>query len=211
VPRKPRTMTSTQEQAQEAAAAAKDKAGEAAQQARGRVREQLDQRSTQAGERVTSQASDVRTVASTLREQGQDKPAQLAEQAADKVEQLGGYLTSADADKLLHDLEDMARRQPMAVAFGGLALGFMASRFLKASSAQRYQATQGGYTPPARPALPPATPRPVGVGTTPGTTPAAPLGGTGTGVGVGTGTGFPDPVVGTERTAPITPSPAGGF
>lgn len=199
-------MTSTQEQAQEVAAQAKEKAGEATQQARGRVRDQVDQRSTQAGERVTAQASDVRTVASTLREQGKEQPAKIAEQAADRVEQLGSYLTGANADKLIDDLEDIARRQPAALAFGGLALGFLASRFLKASSAQRYQART--QYPTGRPALPTSTP-PRDLGTTPGTT-GGTYGGTATGpgVGVGTGTGFPDPVVGTERT---TPSPAGGF
>lgn len=185
-------MTSTQEQAQETAAQAKEKAGQAAQQARERAREQVDQRSTQAGERVSAQASDVRSVAGALRDQGQDKPAQLAEQAADRAEKLGGYLQDADADRLLSDLEDLGRRQPMAVMFGGLALGFAASRFIKASSQERYATSQGSpSTPPQpRPALATPAPWPADVGT-----PVDPV------------TNFPDPVVEPERTDPLAPRP----
>jgi hypothetical protein len=40
----------------------------------------------------------------------------------------------------LADVEAFARRQRWLVAAGGLALGFAASRFLKASSSRRYQA-----------------------------------------------------------------------
>ena len=129
----------TAEKAQEIAGQAQEKAGEAADQAKGQVRTQVDQRSTQAGEQVSSTASDIRSVADTLRQQGQDKPAQLAEQAADRAERLGSYLTQSDADRILHDVEDLARRQPWAVVAGGLFLGFAASRLLKASAGERYQ------------------------------------------------------------------------
>src|SRR4051812_43903533 len=67
-----------QEKAQELAGQAKQQAGQVKEQAR----TQVDQRSTQAGEQVSSTASDIRKVSESLREQGQDKPAQLAEQAA---------------------------------------------------------------------------------------------------------------------------------
>ena len=128
----------------QAGAAAQEKAQQAAGQAKGRLREQVDQRSTQAGEQVASTAADVRTVGEELRKQGKDKPAQLADQAAKRAERLGGYLKESDADRILGDLEDFGRKQPWAVAAGGLALGFAASRFLKASSEKRYQASGGG-------------------------------------------------------------------
>jgi hypothetical protein len=134
----------TAEKAQEIAGQAQEKAGEAAQQARGQLRTQVDQRSTQAGEQVSSTASDIRSVADSLREQGQEKPAQLAQQAAERAERLGSYLTESDADRILHDVEDLARRQPWAVVAGGLFLGFAASRLLKASSTERYRSTPGG-------------------------------------------------------------------
>jgi hypothetical protein len=134
--------------AQEVAGQAHEKAQEAAGQAKGRVREQVDQRSTQAGEQVASTAQDVRTVSEELRKQGKDKPAQLADQAAERAERLGSYLKESDADRILSDLEDFGRKQPWAIVAGGVALGFLGSRFLKASSRQRYHAST------ARPTLP---------------------------------------------------------
>jgi hypothetical protein len=134
------------DKAQEVAGQAQEKVGEAAEQAKGQLRTQLDQRSTQAGEQVTGTASDIRSVADQLRQQGKDQPAKLAEQAADRAERLGSYLTESDPDRLLHDIEDLARRQPWAVVAGGLFLGFAASRVLKASSTDRYQ--QRASTPP---------------------------------------------------------------
>jgi hypothetical protein len=59
------------------------------------------------------------------------------------VQRLGGYLEESDADRILGDVEDFARRQPWAVVAGGLALGFMAARFMKASSSERYQQRLG--------------------------------------------------------------------
>jgi broad specificity phosphatase PhoE len=114
---------------------------EAAQQAKGRVREQVDQRSTQAGQQITSAAEDVRSVAQELRTQGKDTPARYAEQAAEKAQQVGQRLQDASGDELLRDVEDFARRNPWAVAAGGLVLGLAASRMLKASSGERYRAS----------------------------------------------------------------------
>jgi hypothetical protein len=128
-------------QAQEKAQEIKDKAGE-------QVRRQVDQRSTELGGRIAGQAGDIRSVADGLREQGKEQPAKLAEQAADRADRLGTYLTDNDADRILSDVEDLARRKPWAVVAGGLVLGFAASRFLKASSRERY----GRSEPPARPA-----------------------------------------------------------
>ncbi|HEX3279392.1 MAG TPA: hypothetical protein VHR40_12785 [Thermoleophilaceae bacterium] len=135
-----------QSQVEEAKEQAKQKVQEASGQARDRVREQVDQRSTQAGERVASAAQDARSVGEELRRQGKDQPARLADQAADRAERLGSYLQESDADRILHDVEDLGRKQPWAVVAGGLALGFVASRFLKASSQRRYSSqTPAGY------------------------------------------------------------------
>jgi ElaB/YqjD/DUF883 family membrane-anchored ribosome-binding protein len=161
---------------------AKEKAQEAATEAKGRVREQVDQRSTKAGEQVSSTAGDLRSVGEELRKQGKDTPAKLAEQAAQRTERLGSYLSESDADRILGDVEDFARRQPWAVVAGGLALGFVASRFLKASSSQRYQ-QRSTQRQPAAPRLP-----------------APPTGGN------GNGSGLTDRDVG-GPTAPPVPTP----
>jgi gas vesicle protein len=127
------------EKAQQATEMAKGQAQQAAGQAKGALSSQVDQRSTQAGEKVGGFASDVRSVGQQLREQGKDQPAKLADQAAERAEKVGSYLTNSDADRILGDLEDFGRRQPWAVIAGGLTLGLVASRFLKASSSRRYE------------------------------------------------------------------------
>jgi hypothetical protein len=126
------------EQARQVGQQAAEKSREAANVARGRAREQVDQRSTQAGEQLGTVAGDTRTVSEELRKQGKEQPAKIAEQAADRVEQVGDYLRRSDADTILRDVEDFGRRQPMAVVAGGFVLGLLASRFLKASSSDRY-------------------------------------------------------------------------
>jgi len=118
---------------------AKDKAQEAAGQARRGLRDQVDTRSTQAGERVGGIAGDIRSVSEHLRSEGKDQPAKVVEQAAQRAESLGNYLQRSDGDTILRDVEDFGRSNPWAVIAGGLALGFAASRFLKASSSRRYQ------------------------------------------------------------------------
>ncbi|HEX2105850.1 MAG TPA: hypothetical protein VHF51_19525 [Solirubrobacteraceae bacterium] len=131
------------EQAQDKAQEVREKAGEqvrsATGQARDRVRSQVDERSTQMGQQVRTQAGDMRTVADQLREQGKDGPARMVEQVADRAERAGSWLTDSDADRILSDVEDFARRNPWALAAGALALGFSASRVLKASSSRRYE------------------------------------------------------------------------
>ena len=152
-----------------------DTAQQAKSQASGRLREQVDQRSTQAGEQVATTVSDVRSVADQLREQGKEQPAKIAEQAAERAEKVGNYLKQSDGDSILRDVEDFGRRQPWAVMFGGLTAGFLASRFLKASSTRRYEtSSQSGYQG-ARGVVPPSTSYPPS-GTvppaSPGTVPA---------------------------------------
>jgi hypothetical protein len=134
------TTDQVKDQVRDKAQLAQDKTRGALGQARGRLRDQVDQRSTQAGDQVQSTAQDVRKVAEQLRGRGKDTPARVAEQVADRAESFGTYLRDVDGERLLRDVEEVARRQPWLVAAGGLALGFAASRFLKASSSHRYQA-----------------------------------------------------------------------
>lgn len=138
-----------QEKASELAGQAQDRAQDLAGQARSQARTQIEQRSIQAAEQINQQAADLRTVSSTLREQGKDGPAQAADRLAGLAEKVGGYLRDSDADKLLHDAEDLGRRKPWVAAGGGLLLGLTASRFLKASSRERFSArSRGGYARP---------------------------------------------------------------
>jgi hypothetical protein len=190
---------------------AKEKAQEGAQQAKRSLRDQVDQRSTTAGERVSSMAGDARSVADELRNQGKDQPAKLAEQAAQRAESLGDYLQRSSGDTILRDVEDFGRQRPWAVIAGGLALGFAASRFLKASSSRRYEerwdssrnlparrtdvAPAGGLTTGAPTTRTGADPRDVTGARMPAPAPVAP---DRTGEYGGTGSGLPTPGTGAD-------------
>ncbi len=137
------TTDRAKEQVQEQAQVAQEKVKEVAGTVQSRLREQVDQRSTQAGEQVSASAQALRSTSEQLREKGEDGPARAAERAADQAERLGGYLRESDADRILGDVEHFGRRQPLATAAVGLAAGFAASRFLKASSRSRYEGRQG--------------------------------------------------------------------
>ena len=130
----------------EAADQAKETAQNVVSQAQNTVREQVDQRTTEAGERVGSTAEDIRSVGQELRKQGKDGPANIAQQAADRIDRAAGYLRDSDGDRILNDVEDFGRRQPWAVLAGGIVVGLAAARFLKASSRERYSSRQSSQT-----------------------------------------------------------------
>lgn len=81
--------------------------------------------------------------------EGKDTPASIVEQISRRADDVGGYLERADADRMLGDVEEFARKRPWLVGAIALTAGFAASRFLKASSAKRYEtygATRYGAT-----------------------------------------------------------------
>lgn len=131
--------TSNSDTLRSAAGQAGDKAQQLAGQAKGFVSQQVDQRSSDLGDQLSTHVDSLRTVSDTLRQQGQEAPAKLADNLAERVDGVAQYLRNANGDQLLRDLENIGRRQPWALLTAGLALGFAASRLLKASSAQRYR------------------------------------------------------------------------
>lgn len=167
------TTDQARDKAQEVGTQAKEKAQEAGAQARSRVRDEVDRRSTDAGQQAGSAAQALRDASGKLREEGNEPVAKGLEQVADRIDRAGGWLRDADGDRILRDVEDFGRRNSMAVMAGGLAIGFAASRLLKASSRRRYES---GYSSRL-----PATTAGSGNGTTtprvtdPGLPPAAPV------------------------------------
>jgi hypothetical protein len=138
------TKGQAQEKVQETAQQVQDKAVELTGQAGSRMRSEIDNRTTQAGSQLQTTASAMRRTGQSLREEGNQTEAKLIDGVADRAERLGGYMTNVNADRLLRDVEDFGRRQPWLLAFGGAAIGFFASRFMKASSSRRF-ASGGSY------------------------------------------------------------------
>jgi ElaB/YqjD/DUF883 family membrane-anchored ribosome-binding protein len=157
------------ETVRETANQAQEKAGEVGGQARERAITEADRRTTEAGDQLRSVADALRRASGTLREEGKDRPAGLVEPVADRMEQLARYLAETDGNGLLRDAEDFGRRRPWAIAGIGALAGFAASRFLKASSANRRAKTpaaDGHPTAAARSGYEPADPAiPVTAGT----------------------------------------------
>jgi hypothetical protein len=148
------TAGQVKERLGEGAQQIQEKASDAKARTRERVREQIDARSTQTGEQMTSTAGALRQTAQQLRGEQQEPQAKILDQVADRTERLGRYLTETDGDRLLRDIERIARRRPWVIAGGGAVLGFLVARFTKASSARRYEADGGGSYATAPPALP---------------------------------------------------------
>jgi hypothetical protein len=123
-----------QEKAHEAVSQAQEKAEQLKEQGNTRLHSEVETRSTEIGEQATSLAEALRRSANDL----DGKPAAIVTGAAERIESLGHYLRDGDADKLLGDVEGMARRQPWLAGGLGAAAGFVAARFLKASSDRRY-------------------------------------------------------------------------
>jgi ElaB/YqjD/DUF883 family membrane-anchored ribosome-binding protein len=142
------------EKAQELASQAKEQVLEKADgvksQASEQIRTQLNERSDQLGEHVTSFAQALHSAGRQLANDGKETGAKAAHTVADRVSQLGSYLSRSDADRFLHDIERFGRKRPWAAGAIGGALGFVAARFLKASSETRYQT---GRVPTGRPPL----------------------------------------------------------
>jgi len=122
-----------------------DAAQSAKQQSREGLRTQIDTRTTEAGAQVSSTARAIRGASDQLRQQGDDRAASMIEAVAERGERLGSFLSGANGDSVLREAEDMARRQPMLVSVGGLMLGFLAARFLKATSAGRYSGSSSSF------------------------------------------------------------------
>jgi ElaB/YqjD/DUF883 family membrane-anchored ribosome-binding protein len=133
-------------QVQEAASTAQERAVELKEQGRSKLGETLDQRTNEAGAQARKMAQALRRSGEQLSNEGSgQQAAELAENAADRIERLGGYLERTSGPELVRDVEDFARRRPWIIAGMGLVAGLAASRFLKASAERRY----GGSAQPA--------------------------------------------------------------
>ena len=128
-----------------------EQASHVVEKGRGALRSQVDARSTQVGEQAQSIAESLRQTALQLRQTGDGQKARyagVADQGADRLERVGGYLTESDAEELLSRVEEVARRQPWLVVGTGLILGIATARFLKASSTERYYRQQQVFDAP---------------------------------------------------------------
>jgi ElaB/YqjD/DUF883 family membrane-anchored ribosome-binding protein len=112
-----------------------------AEQTASTIAEQAEQTATtQISTQKERAASTLDTVAQTLRDSGQnlrqEQPqiATLTDEAARRVEDVSDYVRQHDLRDLVSEAERFARREPLLFLGGAFAIGFVAARFLKASS-----------------------------------------------------------------------------
>jgi hypothetical protein len=150
-----------------------DGASSVVTQVQEKVQETTHQLSSSAGQmtsdRIQAQAgqvaSELRAVAGALRRSGHalhadgnERSAKIVDAAIDRMESLAGYLAQTNGERMLHDVERFGRRKPWALIGAGMTAGFVASRFLKASSRDRYERADG---PQQRPLAAPSVVPPV--------------------------------------------------
>jgi len=130
--------TGSGDRLQDAASSVADRVADTAQQQVGtRVDSQLGRGADVLGQ--VSQA--IRRSGDELRSD-QPQIASFADTAAEQVDRVSQYLRQTDFQGVVRGAEDFARRQPAVFLGGALALGLVASRFLKASPSG---SSQPGY------------------------------------------------------------------
>lgn len=128
----------------------KEAAGGVASEAGRAAETRASQTMVQLGDTLEQVAQAVREAGNGMREQ-QPQVANVADTAAQQVERASQYLREHDAREAFEAVQTFARRQPLALAGGGLALGVLAGRLLKAvggsgSSSSSSQYGQGSYS-----------------------------------------------------------------
>jgi hypothetical protein len=103
----------------------------------GRIKEdgkqRIDATKRSAADQIEQVANVISRAGSDLND-GQPRLANYANRAADRVSSLANRLREASIEDLLEDTRTLARRNPGLFILGGIALGIVVSRFLKASS-----------------------------------------------------------------------------
>ena len=106
-------------------------------------------------------ASALRTAAESMQQGEGGRASSLMRSAAEKLEGLSSTIDRKNFDEVIGDVERLARRNPAIFIGGAVALGFIASRFLKASRPSGYGLSESsdlyGMNPYSTPSTYPST------------------------------------------------------
>ena len=110
--------------------------------------EKLEEQKSNLSTGLTSVASGIREMGSSLSNQGSDNQfARIASEAstaaAKGIERAAQYFDENDLNALYRDVEGFARRNPAVILGSAFALGFLAARFLKSNNPKRLTAAAG--------------------------------------------------------------------
>jgi hypothetical protein len=96
------------------------------------VQARLDATKQRAAESLSGVAQTLRESTSHFQGQ-QDGIGRYINQAADRVDHMASFLHDRELTEIVGEVEDFARRQPVAFLGGAFALGVLGARFLKSS------------------------------------------------------------------------------
>ena len=114
-----------------------DQAKSTFRDARDKASSSLGDSRRQAADQIGGIASAFHSASAHLRDENQERIAGLADSLAGQVDQVASYLRDADLDRMVRDVENLARRQPALVFGAALAIGLIGARFLKSSDSSR--------------------------------------------------------------------------
>jgi hypothetical protein len=123
-----------QAQATEIAGEAKQQAGEMIGQAKEQATNAFTQQREQAVSGLGSLADALRVTAQGMKESNdgaQAGIAQFVDDAAERLTQSADFLRDKDASQLLHDVQDFAKKQPLAFVGAAFGIGIVAARLMK--------------------------------------------------------------------------------
>ncbi len=136
------------QQGQQLAQQAKQQASELAKRGNEQVKSQLANQKHDASQRLRPIQTALQETAHQLRRQGQGSVAEYADRTADQVERFSGYLRETEVEEIVGEVRGFARRRPALFVGSAVALGFLATRFLKSSSEEGASAGNGSSTTP---------------------------------------------------------------
>ena len=101
---------------------------------KGQAEEFGEQRKDQFADRVGGIAEALRDTSKKLRNQEEGAVAGLTDTAADQLDRMSSSLRGKDLSTMFSEDSDLARHHPAIFLGGAVALGFLAGRFLRAST-----------------------------------------------------------------------------
>lgn len=114
---------------------------EGAEAAKDKARSEFEEHKGAAAEAVGSTSEALDDAAANLSAQGQESLAEGARAMSAQLSKLAGAIEGRSLDEMLSDARRLAREHPASFAAGGVALGLLLSRFIKASEKRPHAST----------------------------------------------------------------------
>jgi hypothetical protein len=115
--------------------AVQDKLHQAGEAVRKGLRTQVDDGSDWVGDQVSEAGRALHRKGKDLGAEGQEIPARVVHNTADRVDDVAGYLHRSNSDRILSDLGGFLRK-PLVIALAGVVVGMALSRRLRSASSE---------------------------------------------------------------------------